>query len=90
MDLKLASVAGAGIHLPDGEASLKAALDDLFQLDADLFDLRVGNGRQFFSDNAGSEYLFEDPDHKTPKNTSEKVTAQANILSADYADQTKN
>jgi hypothetical protein len=72
MDLELAPVAGTGIHLTDREASLKTAPDGSLQLDADLFDFGVGNGRQRFRDNAGSEYLFEDADHKTPNGSNSK------------------
>lgn len=66
MDLELAPVARTGIDLADREASPEAPLDDLLQLYADLLDLRVGDGRERLGDDAGTEYLLKDSDHKTP------------------------
>jgi hypothetical protein len=73
VDLELAPVARAGVHLPDGEASLKTPSDDFLQLYADLLDLRVGNGREWLGGDAGAEDLFKDSDHKAPLRINSKL-----------------
>ena len=66
VDLELAGVARTRVYLADREASPEPASDDLLQLDADLFEFRIGNGWERLGNDAGMENLFKDADHTAP------------------------
>jgi hypothetical protein len=61
VDLQLAAVAGARIHLPDGEAAVEFPSDRFLQLRADLDDLRLDPGLERFGDNACAKSLVKNP-----------------------------
>jgi hypothetical protein len=65
MDLKLAAIAGARIHLPYRQASAEVPDNRLFQPSAGLSDFLFNSRRQWFRDNAGPEYLAQDPYHRS-------------------------
>jgi hypothetical protein len=61
MDFQLATIAGAGIHLADGQASSKSLPDRLLQLCANDGYIRLHLVWKRLRHNAGTEYLMENP-----------------------------
>jgi hypothetical protein len=65
MNFQLAAVARTGIHLPDGEAALKASVDDRLEPGALPFDGFIpGSGRDTFGEDAGAENLRIETQHR--------------------------
>jgi hypothetical protein len=60
VDLKLAAITRAGIHLADGQAAVERLSYPFFQLSADDGDFSFDPGRKRLGDNTGAEYLVED------------------------------
>jgi hypothetical protein len=63
VDFQFAAVAGAGVHLADGEAAAEARLDAPAQRDAEPLQLRVIARRRRLGNDPGQQGLFQDAEH---------------------------
>jgi len=63
VELQFTAVARSGIDLANGETAVKGLSDPIFQLGADDGDFGLDPGREWLGDDAGAEYLVENPQH---------------------------